>query len=62
MDGRDFRPHVSLARGRAGVIEPVDLSGIPLGITVEMDELVLFESKLTGEGSIYTPLLVKHIL
>lgn len=53
-EARRYRPHITLAKFRSKVhhIEPMLYSDLFLPIT----ELVLFESKLSSEGSTYVPL------
>ncbi|WP_339668862.1 RNA 2',3'-cyclic phosphodiesterase [Dasania marina] len=55
VENRHFRPHISLARaGRQQQAKKFQL--LLSDLNTDMDELVLFESKLTPKGSRYTAL------
>jgi 2'-5' RNA ligase len=61
VDHRRFRPHISLARVK-GRLSPVSLHEPLPPIDLPMDELVLFSSRLTPGGAIYTPLNIAPLL
>lgn len=60
VDNRRFIPHISLARARRDQ-QAKKFQLVLEDLTTEMDELVLFQSRLTPKGSRYSPLTV-HLL
>ena len=55
-DHRPFRPHLTIARAKK---KPVDIRGADLDFVISpctMDRVVLFQSRLTPRGPIYTVL------
>ena len=60
LEKQAFRPHITLARGKA-LVAPQNMSGIKMNIETEMDELVLFNSTLSPAGSRYSPLFVETL-
>ena len=57
-EGRPFRPHVTLGRVREGLRLPPGamnyLEGLPPGQPFTADRIVLFESRLTTDGPVYS--------
>jgi 2'-5' RNA ligase len=57
-EGRPFRPHITLGRVREGLRLPTGamrhLEGLPAGQPFTADRIVLFESRLTTDGPIYS--------
>lgn len=57
-EGRPFVPHVTLGRVREGHRLPADagcaLDALPSGTAFEADRVVLFESRLTAAGPVYS--------
>ena len=57
-EGRPFRPHITLGRVREGLRLPPGamshLEGLPPGQPFTADRIVLFESRLTTEGPVYS--------
>jgi RNA 2',3'-cyclic 3'-phosphodiesterase len=57
-EGRPFRPHITLGRVREGLRLPPGamshLEGLPPGRPFTADRIVLFESRLTTEGPVYS--------
>ena len=57
-EGRPFRPHITLGRVREGHRLPPDamrhLEGLPPGQPFIADRIVLFESRLTTDGPVYS--------
>jgi 2'-5' RNA ligase len=55
-ESRGFRPHLTLGRLRGRAIPRVTVPVTAEGEAVEVEEIVLFRSELTGHGAIHTPL------
>lgn len=64
-EGRPFRPHVTLGRVREGHRLPPDamrqLEALPPGLPFLADQVVLFESRQTGNGPAYTARLAQSL-
>ena len=60
IEKRAFRPHISLARVR-DIAAPPNLAEERLGLSCEMDELVLFSSTQSRQGPVYTPVFAEPL-
>ena len=58
FDDKAFRPHITLGRGKAGAIP---LPPKSLDIKFSAPGIVLFESRVDHQGSIYTPLYTREL-
>ncbi|MFA5164397.1 MAG: RNA 2',3'-cyclic phosphodiesterase [Candidatus Omnitrophota bacterium] len=60
-EGRDFSPHITIGRVRSGkntdsLRKAIERSSFPASSLTPVDSVVLFSSKLSPGGPIYTPL------
>ena len=60
-EARPFRPHVTVARLRAGARSPRTLAAQPGAVAFTLDRLTLYRSRTGRGGAVYEPLLARTL-